>query len=325
MVQALILLVSASKQQKAENPLLSEFQTPHQTPPFDRIEIAHYEPAFDEAIAQARKEITDIVASAEEPEFENTIAALDRAGELLNTVSSVFFNLNSACTSEAMQEIAQRISPKLTEYSNSIYMNPDLFQRVKQVYDRREQLGLTPEQSTLLEDTWKAFVKGGANLTGDARKRFQEITTELSRLSLKFEENILAETNGFTLHVTDKGQLSGLPEDVLETAAQQAREKGKTGWLFTLHAPVYVPFMKYADNRELREKMFRAYGSRGNRGNRYDNKEIIRQMTALRLEKARLLGYATYAEYVLGNRMAQTPENVNNFLHQLLEASHPHA
>ncbi|MDE7374908.1 MAG: M3 family metallopeptidase, partial [Odoribacter sp.] len=194
-----------------------------------------------------------------------------------------------------------------------------------QVYDRKEQLGLTPEQSTLLEDTWKAFVKGGANLTGDARKRFQEITTELSRLSLKFEENVLAETNGFTLHVTEKEQLSGLPEDVLETAAQQAREKGKTGWLFTLHAPVYVPFMKYADNRELREKMFRAYGSRGNRGNQYDNKEIIRQMTALRLEKARLLGYATYAEYVLGNRMAQTPENVNNFLNQLLEASHPHA
>ena len=325
MEHALILLVAAGKQQKAANPLLSEFQTPHQTPPFDRIEIAHYEPAFDEAIAQARKEITDIATSTEKPGFKNTIAALDQAGEMLNTVSSIFFNLNSACTSEAMQQIAQRISPKLTEYSNSIYMNPDLFQRVRQVYDRREQLGLTPEQSTLLEDTWKAFVKGGANLTGDARKRFQEITTELSRLSLKFEENVLAETNGFTLHVTDKGQLSGLPEDVLETAAQQAQEKGKEGWLFTLHAPVYVPFMKYADNRELREKMFRAYGSRGNRGNQYDNKEIIRQMTALRLEKAQLLGYATYAEYVLGNRMAQTPENVNKFLNQLLEASHPHA
>ena len=215
MEHALILLVAAGKQQKAANPLLSEFQTPHQTPPFDRIEIAHYEPAFDEAIAQARKEITDIATSTEKPGFENTIAALDQAGEMLNTVSSIFFNLNSACTSEAMQQIAQRISPKLTEYSNSIYMNPDLFQRVRQVYDRREQLSLTPEQSTLLEDTWKAFVKGGANLTGDARKRFQEITTELSRLSLKFEENVLAETNGFTLHFTDKGQLSGLPEDVL--------------------------------------------------------------------------------------------------------------
>ena len=206
MTSALILLLSACKNQKEDNPLLSEFHTPYQTPPFDRIQIAHYEPAFDKAIAEAQKEITDIAASTQEPGFENTIAALDQAGEQLNTISSVFFNLNSACTNEEMQQIAQRISPKLTEYSNNIYMNPGLFQRVKQVYDHKNNLRLTPEQTTLLQDTWKAFVKGGANLTGKARKRFQEITMELARLSLKFEENILAETNEYSLHITDKQQ-----------------------------------------------------------------------------------------------------------------------
>ncbi|MDE6452482.1 MAG: M3 family peptidase, partial [Odoribacter sp.] len=244
--------------QQDENPLLSGFHTPYQTPPFDRIKIAHYEPAFEEAIAEARKEITALATSTEEPGFENTIAALDGVGERLDTISSIFFNLNSACTNEEMQQIAQRVSPKLTEYSNAIYMNPELFQRVKQVYSQKEHLRLTPEQNTLLEDTWKAFVKGGANLPEEARKRFREITMELSRLSLKFEENTLAETNGFTLHITDKLQLSGLPEDTLEMAAQNAREKGMEGWLFTLHAPCYIPFMKYADNRDLREKMFRA-------------------------------------------------------------------
>ncbi len=325
MTSALILLLSACKNQKEDNPLLSEFHTPYQTPPFDRIQIAHYEPAFDKAIAEAQKEITDIAASTQEPGFENTIAALDQAGEQLNTISSVFFNLNSACTNEEMQQIAQRISPKLTEYSNNIYMNPGLFQRVKQVYDHKNNLRLTPEQTTLLQDTWKAFVKGGANLTGKARKRFQEITMELARLSLKFEENILAETNEYSLHITDKQQLSGIPEGTLEMAAQNAKEKGLEGWLFTLHAPSYIPFMKYADNRELREKMYRAYSSRGNRGNQYDNNDIIRQMTALRLEKARLLGYPTYAAYVLDNRMAQTPGNVTQFLNKLLEASHPYA
>lgn len=325
MTSALILLLSACKNQQGENPLLSGFCTPYQTPPFDRIKIAHYESAFDEAIAEARKEIAALAASPETPGFENTIAALDQAGERLNTVASLFFNLNSACTNEEMQQIAQRVSPKLTEYSNAIYMNPELFQRVKQVYGQKENLRLTPEQATLLEDTWKTFVKGGANLPEEARKRFREITMELSRLGLQFEENTLAETNGFTLHVTDKRQLSGLPEGTLEMAAQNAKEKGMEGWLFTLHAPSYIPFMKYADNRDLREKMFRAYSSRGNRGNQYDNNEIIRRITALRLEKARLLGYSTYAEYVLDNRMAQTPENVNRFLRQLFEASHPYA
>lgn len=324
MTTALLLLLSACNSGKEKNPLLTDFQTPHQTPPFDRIRLEHYEPAFNEAIERAQQEIDKIVSSPEKPSFENTIVALDQAGEILNQTSSIFFNLNSACTNEEMQQIAQRVSPKLTEYGNRVSMNPDLFQRVKQVYDSREQLQLTAEQAILLEDTWKSFIKGGANLEGDARKRFQEISMELSQLGLKFNENTLAETNDFTLHITDKQELNGLPEGILEMAAQEAKEKGMEGWLFTLHAPSYIPFIKYADNRELREKMYRAYGARGNRGNANDNKEIIRQMTALRLEKARLLGYPTYAAYVLSDQMAQTPEQVTSFLQQLFDASHPY-
>lgn len=224
-----------------------------------------------------------------------------------------------------MQEIAQRVSPKLTAFSNSVYMNPQLFARVKQVYEAQDSLELTPEQATLLEDTWKSFIRGGADLEGEARERFREISMELSQLGLKFEENTLAETNNFALHLTNPENLSGLPEGTIEMAAIAAREKDKEGWLFSLHAPSYIPFMKYADKRELREKMYRAYTSRGNRGNEYDNNEIVKKIVALRLEKAHLLGYQTYAEYVLSNRMAQTPEVVNSFLSQLLAASHPHA
>lgn len=325
MTTVLILLLSACKGGKEENPLLNEFQTPYQTPPFDQIQITHYEPAFEVAIATAQKEIDAIAQSTEKPTFENTIVALDQAGKQLSAISSVFFNLNGACTNEEMQAIAQRISPKLTAYSSSIYMNPQLFQRIKEVYNHKSDLSLTPEQNTLLEETWSSFVSGGANLEGEARKRFQEISIELSQLGLKFDENTLAETNNFTLHITDKQELNGLPESTLEMAALTAKEKNLEGWVFTLHAPSYSPVMKYAANRSLREKLYRAYTSIGNKGNQYDNKEIIRKITTLRLEKARLLGYSTYAECVLKNRMAQTPESVNQFLQQLLEASHSFA
>ena len=321
----LILSITSCSEKQAGNPLLEHFTTPHQTPPFDRIETRHYEPAFDQAIEEAKQEIKAISTSAEAPDFENTIVALDQAGEKLSTISSIFFNLNSACTNEEMQQIAQRVSPKLTEYGNSVYMNPELFARVKKVYESRDRQSLTPEQSTLLEDTWKSFIKGGANLESAAQKRFQEIAMELSQLGLKFDENTLAETNGFTLHITDEKDLAGLPEGAVEMAAMTAKEKELEGWLFTLHAPSYIPFMKYADKRELREKMYRAYASRGNRDNQYDNKEVIRKMVTLRLEKAQLLGYPTYAEYVLTDRMAQNTETVNTFLGQLLAASHPHA
>lgn len=308
-----------------KNPLLEDFKTVHHTPPFDRIRTEHYEPAFEKAIADARKEIEQIAYTDSAPDFENTIAALDRAGEKLGEISSIFFNLNSACTNDEMQQIAQRISPKLTEYSNSIYMDPILFKRVKQVYENREEIVLTPEQATLLEDTWKAFIKGGANLEEADRERYKEVSMEISRLGLKFDENLLAETNGYTLHITDENDLAGLPESAREQAALTAKEKNLEGWVFTLHAPSYIPFLKYADKRDLREKLYRAYSSRGNKDNEYNNNGIIKKMVALRLEKANLLGYKNYAEYALADRMAQTPEAVTDFLSRLLEASHPYA
>ena len=227
----LILSITSCSEKQAGNPLLEHFTTPHQTPPFDRIETRHYEPAFDQAIEEAKQEIKAISTSAEAPDFENTIVALDQAGEKLSTISSIFFNLNSACTNEEMQQIAQRVSPKLTEYGNSVYMNPELFARVKKVYESRDRQSLTPEQSTLLEDTWKSFIKGGANLESAAQKRFQEIAMELSQLGLKFDENTLAETNGFTLHITDEKDLAGLPEGAVEMAAMTAKEKELEGWL----------------------------------------------------------------------------------------------
>ena len=310
---------------KRQNPLLETYDTPYHTPPFTKIQLCDYEPAFQQAIKEARQEIEAIIENPEVPSFANTIEALDAGGERLNSISSIFFNLNSACTNDEMQAIAQRVSPLLTEYSNSITMNPELFQRIKNVYDNCDRQQLTPEQNTLLDDTYRMFVKGGANLQGEAQQRFREISMELSRLSLKFEENTLATTNAFTLHITDEAELSGLPEGVVEMAAMTAKDKGEDGWLFTLHAPSYIPFMKYADKRNLREQMYRAYSSRCNQGGESDNNDIIRQLVNLRLEKAQLLGYSSYADYVLTNRMAETASHVNQFLDQLLQASHPHA
>ena len=321
---ALILLV-ASCGKTEQNPLLSSFDTPHQTPPFDKIKAEHYEPAFDVAIEEAKKEVEQIASSKASPTFENTIAALDNVGERMSTISGIFFNLNACLTDSLMQDIAQNVSPKLTSFSHDIYMNPQLFERVKQVYAQKATLNLNTEQTQLLENTWKAFIDGGANLEGAARERFKEISIELGKLSLTFDKNELEETNAFELHVTDEKDLSGLPEGAKEMAAMTAKQRGKEGWVFTLHYPSMAPLMKYADNRELREKMYRAYASRGNRDNQYDNKEVIRKMVALRLEKAQLLGYPTYAEYVLTDRMAQNTEMVNTFLGQLLAASHPHA
>ena len=211
------------------NPLLAPFDTPYQTPPFHAIRLEHYEPAFHAAISQARQEIENIAANPEPPSFANTIEALDSAGERLDTISSIFFNLNSACTSGEMQQIAQRVSPLLSEHANSITLDRRLFRRVHEVYGRRDELPLTPEQATLLEDTHRAFVRGGANLEGKDRERFREITAELSRLSLRFEENTLAATNAFTLHLTDPADLRGLPASAVEAAAHAAGEKGLEG------------------------------------------------------------------------------------------------
>ena len=228
---ALILCSAFRKEENGQNPLLEKFDTPFETPPFDKIRLyrpahTHGMAAFDQAIAEARQEIQAIVENPEAPDFENTIAALDRAGERLNAVSSIFFNLNSACTGEEMQKIAQQVSPKLTAYGNSVSMNPQLFARVKQVYANTSEASLTTEQFTLLEDTYKSFIRGGANLEEAEKERYEAITMELSQLGLQFDENVLAETNDFTLHLTDPGELSGLPESALEAAALAAKEKG---------------------------------------------------------------------------------------------------
>lgn len=311
--------------QREKNPLLESFNTPHNTPPFEQIKTQHYEPAFDAAIIEAQKEIEDIATASPAPDFENTIVALDNAGEKLEYISSIFFNLNSSCTNDSMQIIAQNVSPKMTAYSHSVYMNSDLFKRVKQVYDNKASLSLTPEQEILLEKTWRSFINGGANLEGAAKERFKEISGELSTLDLKFNENTLAETNAFELLITDEKQLDGIPPGTKEMAAMIAKKRGKEGWMFTLSMPSYMPVLKYADNRDLREQLYKAYSSRGNRDNANNNCEIIRKMVTLRAEMAQIMGYDTYAAYALSDRMAETPENVNQFLAELLNASHPFA
>lgn len=307
----------------SDNPLLIDWNTPFGIAPFDLIRPEHFKPAVEEAIATARKEIDHIVSDPAEPDFTNTIEALEKAGSLLNRITPVLFNLNSSDTTPELQEAARVTSPMLANFSNDITLNPELFRKVKSVWDQRQYLVTDPEQLILLDRRYKSFVRGGAGLTDDEKERFRAITVELSTLSLKFEENVLAETNDFTLHLTSEEELSGLPEGVHEAAAALAHEKGMEGWLFTLHAPSFVPFMQYADRRDLREKLFRAYARRAFRGNESDNRELVLRITELRLEMAKLLGYPSYAAYALEERMASTPGEVNGFLRKLLEASVP--
>lgn len=306
-----------------DNPLLQDWTTPFGIPPFDLIRPGHFKPAVEEAITAAKQEIDEIVSCSSAPDFHNTIEALEVAGMLLNRITPVLFNLNSSDTTPELQEAARDVSPLLTSFANDITHNPGLFQRVKSVYESRENLALNPEQHILLDRRYKAFVRGGAGLSDEAKERFRAITMELSTLALKFEENVLAETNDYTLHLTAEDNLSGLPEGAREAAAALAAEKGLPGWLFTLHAPSYVPFMQYADRRDLREQMLRAYSQRAFRGNEHDNRQLVLRITELRLEMARLLGYDNYASYALEERMASTPGEVNDFLQKLLEASAP--
>jgi len=311
--------------EEKNNPLLQPFQTVHQTAPFGEIKNEHFLLAFKTAIEEARAEVKEIIDNPEPPSFENTIVAMSQSGDRLSTIRKIFFNLNSAETNDTIQKIAQEVAPMLSEFGNDISLNPDLFARVKAVYAQKDKLTLNPEQETLLENSYLGFVRSGANLDDKQKARYREITGELSKLSLTFSENVLAETNAFELHITDEADLAGLPEFAREGAAHTAKSKGKEGWIFTLQYPSYIPFMKYADNRELREKMFRAFSTKGNKGNEYDNKEPIKKIVALRLEKAQLLGYKSHADYVLQRRMAETPERVAEFLKNLHKASRPAA
>ena len=303
------------------NPLLETFNTPHETAPFPEIKNEHFLPAFQETIKQGEAEVQAIVNNDQAPDFENTIAALDNAGHLLNRTSGVFFNLLSAETNDTLQNIAQEVSPILTKFENDITLNPQLFERIKTVYQQKDALDLTVEQQTLLENTYLNFVRKGANLSEEEKEKFREISTEISKLTLKFGENVLKETNRYEKHITDKSLLAGLPDSALETAAGKAKAKGKEGWIFDITMPSYLPFMKYADNRELRYELFMAYMSKSFKGDEFDNQENVKKLVQLRLEMANLLGYKNYADYVLERRMAMNTEGVYKLLGDLYDAS----
>jgi len=305
------------------NPLLDKFYTPFESAPFSRIKNEHYKPAFETAIEWAKDEILQICRNTELPDFENTIEAMETSGEKLSRVSSIFFNLNSAETDEEMQQIAQEVSPLLAEFSNDVCLNPVLFERIKSVYEQRNELNLSPEQFRLLEKKYKSFSRNGANLTEEKKEKLREIDKELSKISLQFGQNVLAETNAYELHLADENDLKGLPLPIIEEARKEADTKGKEGWVFTLQAPSYIPFMTYAENRNLRKKLFLAYGKRSFGNNEFNNEEIVKRIASLRLERANLLGYKTHAGFVLEERMANSPAIVTDFLNDLLEKSKP--
>jgi peptidyl-dipeptidase Dcp len=307
------------------NPLLQPWNTPFESPPFNLIKPDHFKPAAEEAVRLAAEEIKTITESIEQPTFDNTVAALDRAGELLGRISSVLFNLNSAETSKELQAATREVSPLLTRFSNDITLNERLFSRIKTVYEASDKAGLTTEQKLLTDKKFRSFILGGAGLQESRKTRFREISEELATLSLKFEENVLEETNSFELHLTDNDDLAGLPDSLTELAAMEAAARGKSGWVFTLHFPSYIPFMQYSERRELREKMFRAYSSRSFKGNKFDNSGNVQKIVNLRLEIAKMLGFSNFAEMILGDRMADSPAKVEKFLEELYTASKPAA
>ncbi len=305
--------------------LTHHFNTKYNTAPFSKINLEDYMPAFIENIAAAKAEIDAIINNSEAPTFKNTIEALDFSGNALDRLSSIFFNLNSAETCDELQKIAQEVSPLLSEFGNDIRLNPELFTRVKAVYNQKDQLNLNPEQTTLLDKKYKSFSRNGANLLEDKKNQLREIDKELSKLSLQFGENVLAETQAFQLQITDDVDLAGLPEGTIEAARTLAKSQEKEGWIFTLDYPSYVPFVTYADNRELRKKMAIAFGAKGFQNNEFDNQKIVLQIAKLRFERAQVLGYATHAHFVLEERMAENPERVKSFSNDLLEKAKPAA
>ena len=305
--------------------LTSTFNTKHNTAPFSQIKMDDYKPAFIENIASAKAEIDAIINNPEAPTFENTIEALDFSGDALDRLSSIFFNLNSAETCDEMQKIAQEITPLLTEFSNDITLNEDLFKRIKSVYEQKNTLNLTTEQATLLDKKFKSFSRNGALLSEEKKAKLREIDTELAKLKLTFSENVLAETNNYQLHITNENDLKGLPEGTIEAAKSLAKSKNLDGWIFTLDHPSYLPFVTYAENRELRKEIAIAAGKKAFQNNEFDNQEITLKIAKLRFERANLLGYETHSHFVLEERMAQNPEKVKSFLNDLLIKAKPAA
>jgi len=307
------------------NILTNKFSTKYNSAPFLRIKNKDFKPAILNLIEKAKEEINAIINTTEAPNFKNTIEALEFSGQQLDRVTSIFFNLNSAETNEEIQKIAQEISPILSEFGNDITLNQALFKRVKAVYNIKDTLNLSTEQHTLLDKKYKSFSRNGANLNDNDKEKLREIDKKLAKLKLKFGENILAETNKYELHLTNENDLSGLPEGAKEAAKQLAESKNKEGWLITLDYPSYIPFITYADNRKLREKLSKVTGSKGFKGDDLDNQNIVLNIVKLRFDRAQLLGYKTHAHFVLEERMAETPETVLNFLNELLLKAKPAA
>lgn len=316
------LLMTACKKEDAKdssgNPFFATYETPYQVPPFDKIKNEHFEPAFTEGFKVQTEEINKIANDTSEPTFENTILAMENSGQLLKRVSSVFFNLTSSNTNDTLQALAQKNAPLLSKHKDDIYLNDKLFQRVKFVYDNQAKFNLNAEQKKLLEEQYKKFVRSGANLNAEGKDKLRKLNEELSVLSVKFGDNLLAETNNYELVVDKKENLTGLSADLLEAAANTAKEKGKEGkWVFTLSNASVMPFLQFADNRELRKEIWTAYQNRGNNGNEFDNNELVKKQANLRNEKAKLLGYENHAAYVLEESMAKTPEKAMDLLNQL--------
>ena len=307
------------------NVLTQWFKTKHNTAPFSQIKTEDFLPSFKEGISIAAKEIDVIANSQDAPTFANTIEAMSYSGSVLDRISSIFFNLHSAETNDEIQAIAVEVSPLLSEFSNDIMLNAKLFARVKAVYDAKKTLDLTTEQKTLLDKTYKGFARNGANLNDADKEKLRQIDKELSGLSLEFGENVLKETNAYQMHITEEKDLSGLPEGEIEAAREVPKIEGKEGWIITLDYPSYIPFMTYADNRELRKELAIASGRRAFQGNELDNQEIVLKIVKLRFERAKLLGYSSHAHFVLEERMAENPEKVKSFLEELLEKAKPAA
>ena len=305
------------------NPFFSEFNTPFNIPPFEKIMARHYMPAFEKGMADARKELKQLISNREEPTFENTIEALDKSGELLSTVSLVFFAQTGSNTNDSLQTIEVEISPKLAAFNDEIRLNPDLFKRVKSVYDNQANFNLDPEQQYILENLYKGFVRNGANLNKPDQDTLRKINQELSVLTVKYSQNVLDETNSYKLFIDEK-DLAGLPESVISAAASVAKESGQDGkWAFTTQRPSIFPFMTYSPNRDLRRTIYNAYINRGNNGNEYDNNKLLADIVRLRADRAKLLGYKTHSHTVLEPRMAKVPENVFDLLNNLWEKAVP--
>lgn len=325
LILALLIILAACKPKPESemNPFFTEWDTPFQVPPFEKIKPEHYLPAFKKGMEEQLAEMEAILGNEEESNFENTIAAADRSGRLLDKVAGAFYPVNSANTTPELQAVNREVAPLLTEHQDKITLDPRVFERVKAVWEKRESMNLTKPQMTLLERTYKNFIRSGADLPEEKKEELKEINQRLSSLGVQFGDNLLAETNDFKLYLSDESELAGLPEGVIQAAAEAAANFDTTGWVFTLQKPSWIPFLQYSERRDLREKIYRAYFMRGNNNNEQDNKEIFKEIINLRVRRAQLLGYDSHADFVLEQNMAKDPETVFNFLEQVWEAALP--